>query len=303
VRRLDLAAEAEALGAAFSVDTLPGWQAALDRFSVATAGYAEFQVSLPSGRVSLVTLGSGDSHLACIAAHLRHVDATTEAQRVFADVRALVPGATWGVKIGLAGSAAAQVYIKSPLPLDRVLTALERQGVAATSRQLVTGAASLLDRAHVHFLGLDLTPGVPPTFELYFTQYVVTDGPDDETGDRVAGLLAAMDIPAAQQTLFAEFHPRMRHGGQTLWVSIGMTADRPLSSAKVDYAGLGMSDAIRLAEALKMPRTAMDGLVYLQSSLGVRSASYVGWRLQQQPSMSLYFTRRSRTPVPRGGPG
>jgi hypothetical protein len=294
MRSPDLVAEAEVLSDLFAAERLPGWRASLEHFARAARTYAEFQLSLSRQRLAFVTLGKGEDHLASIVSHLREVNIGDPGERVLADLQRAVPNATWGVKTSLTTAPAVEVYVKKPAPVADVLAWLRRHGSEPAQEQRIARVSTVLDKSHTHFFGVALAPQAPSAFDLYFTQY--SDG-DGQVAKRIAQLWDVLEIPQEQQQLFAKHHPALARPGQTIWVSVSITDGVVQPAIKLYYTGVTLQVAAQLADDVGLAEDTRERLRRLPSTFDVHTASYLGWRLQERPTLGLYFTRRRRSVV------
>jgi hypothetical protein len=290
--------EIMALATALSRPLPADWPDFLTRFAGALGEYREYQVSLHSGEVGLITLGRESSFVEAVEQYLQALGIAPESIATFQNMSRFAGRATWGLKLALVEPAEVQVYVKKPLPLVEVLFWLEqRQVIAPATAEVIRRVAAVLNKDHTHFVGADFTPGRAPRFQIYFTQYLQEMA---ESGRRVVELLPLLGLPSAQG-FFERHYPLLARPAHTVWLSFGFDRGAVLPSLKLDFSGVrfGVVDMV-LAELgrLQPERDYLDGV---GRALGVDSASYLGLRLyEQQPAtFSLYLTRPADKAAPR----
>jgi len=267
------------------------WTTVLTHFAAAWPNYLEYQISLESGELALITLGRDPQFLDAVNVYLQEMAGDDSALAIFRSMRQYVGQATWGLKLLLSDKPEVQVYVKKPLPLPEILFWLrQRQGADNTACETIESVAALLQKTHTHFVGADFTPGQPIRYQIYFTQYLTTD---KSVQERVQQVMACLGLSDLTQQQFQRYHPILAQPEQTLWLSVGLLDQQIMPSLKLDYAGVRLGVAGLLLEDLNQSESPSAVLMQLSERLGVDTADYLGLRLTsgRLPQLSLYLTR------------
>jgi hypothetical protein len=289
----DAEQELAALATRLDLPIRADWPELLTRFAFGLRNYREYQLSLQDADLALVTLARAPAFLDIIEEYLLEsgVEATTV--DIFRSMRRYAGQATWGLKIGLGDSREVQVYVKRPLPVAEVLFWLGQRGaIEAEAAETVRAVAQVLDKNHTHFVGADITPGQPPRYQIYFTQYLERIDP---VALRVRQVMALIGLPDEVSQDFLRYHPLLARPDKTLWLSVTLDEGRLLPTVKLDYSAVRLGTVGLLLESVGAGQKAHDTLQALGEGLVIDTADYLGVRYRpgQPPGLSLYLTRYS----------
>jgi hypothetical protein len=283
----EIADLAQALG-----QPLPADQAiSLMRFSDQWHYYLEYQVSLDTGALGLVTLGETPKFLRKVGTYLQGIGVTVNALGLFKRIRRFAGLATWGLKVSTGEKQGIQLYVKKPLDVAEVLSWLQRcEVISLDMAGQVADIAAQLDKSHTHFLGFDFSPGQPVRYQIYFTQYLQAT---DSVPKRVRQVIQTLALPDSATQYFERYYSLLAQPERTLWVSIGLAEGAIMPTIKLDYEGVHLNVASMVLEDLGLEHPQLDYLNAINHSLQVETADYLGFRLtaNHPPALSLYLTR------------
>jgi hypothetical protein len=278
----DAPALAELLGT-----TLPaGWAAPLSGLEGAFATYTEYQIDLEDPGLSVVTLGEGDQFLDLVAGLAAAAEGPGSAE-AFASLRRYAATATWGLKLELTGTPGCQLYVKAPLPVVEVALWLRRRGCDDRVTETLQGVGKAMGKDHTHFVGIDVRPGLPPRFQVYFTSYATA-------GEH--GLARAVDVLRLvgldEREDLARLHPVLAPPEVTWWASISIDGGTIVPTAKLDYSDVRIGTLQLVLEELGQdgPNALVDRL---RTRLSLTSFDEVGFRYRpdRAPTVTPYLVR------------
>ncbi len=283
----EIIALAQALRQPLSVN----WAAPLERFAEQWEHYLEYQVSLDTGELGLVTLGQENLYLEEIDAFLQESGVEAEALALFKSMRRFTGLATWGLKVSPGEKVEVQLYAKKPLAVTEVLFWLQQhKAISLKAASQVTAMASALGKSHTHFLGADFSPWKPVNYQIYFTQYLQAA---DSVPERVQQVMAELRLPDSAVQHFSRYHTLLGQPERTLWLSIGLAQGAIMPSLKLDYEGVRLGVAGMVLEDLNLNDPQLDYLEAVGQALQLDTADYLGLRLSanRSPALSVYLTR------------
>lgn len=287
---VQLQSEITKLSEALDLDLPDTWHDPVQRYLPAMKKYLEYQISLSKKELALITLGRDDTFLDHIEDHLDELGVGSRAISIFRMMRNQVTRATWGVKQALGPTPELQLYIKKPLPLDRVLSELQAQGLKSAAAEQIKAVAAHLEKPHTHFFGADFTPGKLIPYQIYFTQYITND---DVVINRLRRIVDELQLPAHVHEQLVQTYDLLAYPDRTVWVSLSLSEGNIYPSLKLDYSAIPFNSVANLLEVLRFSEQPYNYLRAVAETLRVRTADYLGLRLTANaaPNLSVYLTR------------